>query len=105
VIIDVVVLPRAEEELNQSADWWSENRSPEQASRWWDGILQLIESLCENPLRFPIARENSKHPYELREMHFGLGAHPTHRVLFTTRPNQVVVVSVRHVAQDDFEPN
>ena len=102
--LDVVVMPRAERDLRESTKWWAENRSPVQAGRWWDGILEAMETLSENPQRCPLARENEKHPYELRELPFGLGSRPTHRVLFTIRPEKVVVVAVRHAAQQDFEP-
>ena len=102
--LDVIVTPRAEDDLRQSTQWWAENRDPEQAGRWWYGILEKIESLAENPDRCPLARENPKHPHELRELHFGLGSRPTHRILFTIRPDRVVIVAVRHAAQDDWNP-
>ena len=103
--LDVLVMPRAEKDLRQSTQWWTEHRDAEQASRWWYGILEKIETLAEHPDRWPLARENSKHPYELRELHFGLGSRPTHRILFTIRPDSVAVVAVRHVAQDDWNPD
>ena len=103
--LDVVVMPRAESDLRQSTEWWANNRDAEQAGRWWYGILEKIESLAENPERCPLARENPKHPCELRELHFGLGSRTTHRILFTIRPDKVVVVAVRHAAQDDWNPN
>ena len=101
--LDVIVMPRAERDLRESTKWWTENRSSEQATRWWDGILEAIETLSKNPQRCPLARENNKYPYELREMHYGAGSRPTHRVLFTIRLDKVVVVSVRHAAQQDFD--
>lgn len=102
--LPVVVMPRAEHDLRESTAWWAENRSTELAGRWWDGILEAIQSLSTDSHRYPPARENANHPYELRELHFGLASRPTHRVLFTIRPDKIIVVAVRHVAQQDVPP-
>ncbi|REJ67483.1 MAG: type II toxin-antitoxin system RelE/ParE family toxin [Planctomycetota bacterium] len=101
--LSVVVMPRAEADLREIANWWATNRSSEQAGRWLDGILEAIGSLSENPDRRPRAREDRRHRYELRELHFGLGSRATHRVIFTIRPEKVVVLTVRHLAQDDWD--
>ncbi len=100
---EIFVMPRAEADLRKSTRWWAENRSLEQATRWWDGIFAAIQTLRTESGRCPLARENRKHPYEIRELHFGLAARPTHRVLFTLRDNTVVILTVRHVAQDDWD--
>lgn len=97
--VPVLIQPRAKQDLLAAAAWWAEHRSPEQAARWYDGFLAAIESLSENPARHPLARENGKFPYELRELHYGLGRRPTHRAVFTIRSEAVVVLTVRHTAQ------
>ena len=38
-------------------------------------------------------------------MNFGLGNHLTHRVLFVTRSDSVFVLTVRHAAQDEWNPH
>ena len=98
----VLFSSRAERELESSADWWASHRSLEQARRWYASFSDVIASLAENPERYPLARENDSFPFEIRELHFGLGAHPTHRAVFTIRPDMVLVVSIRHVAQADL---
>jgi len=103
--LPVLIQPRAEADIRGIAAWWSKNRSPEQAARWWDGILEAIESLGEAPERCALARENPKHPCELRSLNFGLGSSPTHRILFTIRPEAVHVLTIRHTAQDDWDPD
>lgn len=45
----VVVLPRAEADIEANARWWSENHSAEQAARWIDVIQQPLTSLAEIP--------------------------------------------------------
>jgi len=102
--LPVIIQREAEEQIVDSARWWAEHRSAEQAARWYAGIVDAIDTLADNPQRCPLARENPAFPYELRELHFGLGSRPTHRVLFTIRPDAVVVLSVRHGAQQDVTP-
>jgi plasmid stabilization system protein ParE len=40
----------------------------------------------------------------MRELHFGVGARPTHRVIFTIVKQTVVVLAVRHAAQNVLRP-
>jgi plasmid stabilization system protein ParE len=102
--LPVIIQREAEQRIVESAQWWGEHHSAEQAIRWYAGILDAIDTLTDNPQRCPLARENAASPCELRELHYGLGSRPTHRVLFTIRPDAVVVLSVRHGAQQDVTP-
>ena len=102
--LPVVVQPSAEADLRDAAVWWAEHRSLEQAERWYLGFLNALDSLREKPDRCPLARENPKFPYEIRELCYGLGSRPTHRAVFTIRPDAVVVVAIRHAAQRDVIP-
>lgn len=101
----VIFTPEAEASLWENAEWWARNRSAEQAQRWYDGFVGALEKLGEHPEEFPLARENDKFPFELRELHFGLASRPTHRALFVIRPEAVVVVSIRHVSQREVTPD
>lgn len=98
----VVFTQRAEQELEQAADWWAEHRSGVQAARWYEGFSDAIAALAENPLRCPLAPENGLFPYEVRELHYGLGPRPSHRAVFTIRPDLVLVLTIRHGAQADL---
>ena len=84
--------------------WWSVNRSDEQAVRWREAFLERIYSLEQMPSSHPLARENGKVPFELREMHFGLGSTATHRAVFRIEASAVHVLAVRHVAQHEIDP-
>ena len=101
---NVIVSDPAEWDIESAAKWWTLNRSPREAVRWYDAIIDSIGSLAENPDRFSLARENERFPFEMRALHFGLRSHPTHRVLFTIQDDSVLVLAVRHVAQKDVEP-
>lgn len=98
---EVYVTDKASGQLLEAARWWAEHRSAEQAERWYDGVVNAIDSLKDNPERCALARENDDVPVTIRELYYGLGAKPTHRAIFVVRPDRVVVYSIRHLAQRD----
>jgi len=100
----VVLNDRAENQLEAAFQWWSEHRSESQAVRWYNGFLDALDGLRANPERCSIALETQKFGYEVRQLLFGLGRRATHRALFTIRPSMVYVFSIRHVAQDNLDP-
>lgn len=87
-------------DLQAAHDWWAEHRSREQAISWYRGVLAAIRSLANKPERFAKAIESELLSWEVRELHFGLGGKPTHRVLFGVQNADVVIYRVRHLAQD-----
>lgn len=102
---EVLLTKKAQEEVDQSHVWWAENRSPEQANRWYVGFFQAMISLEQNPNRCPLAPENDQFPYELRQLNYGLGSNPTHRAIFTIRNNVVLILRIRHLAQRLIQPD
>lgn len=103
--MEVRVIDRAVEQLEKNYRWWAKHRSQPQAARWYNGFLDAILALEENPQQHPLAAESADFPYEVRELHFGLGSRPTHRALFTIRPDCVAVFSIRHAAQGPASPD
>src|SRR3990170_6959937 len=101
---EVLIATRAQQEAQANHDWWAEHRSAEQASRWYDEFLNATLSLEQNPDRFGLAAENDRFPYEIRQLSFGIGRKPTHRLVYAIRPRQVVVLRVRHLAQQAIDP-
>ena len=100
----VVILPEAEDMILRTARWWAKNRSATQAQQWFHGIYEAFDTLQQNPQRCALAREDSLFPIELRELHYGIGSQPTHRVIFTVRPESVVILTIRHTSQADIQP-
>jgi plasmid stabilization system protein ParE len=98
--LPVILASRVDAALDANCDWWAKHRSAEQASRWLRGIEKAILGLAKNPERFGLAPENGHFPIEVRQLLFGLGRTPTHRVLFTIRPDSVFVFDLRHVSQE-----
>ncbi|HEY1599250.1 MAG TPA: type II toxin-antitoxin system RelE/ParE family toxin [Pirellulales bacterium] len=98
----VVTTERAAREIEDAAAWWAHERSVEQAERWYQGIRAAIVGLSAMPDRCPIAAEYKSVPYEVRELHYGLGSRPTHRIVFTIVRDTVLVLTVRHEARGDL---
>jgi plasmid stabilization system protein ParE len=103
VIYRLTILPRAKRQLLEQALWWCENRSADQACRWLDGFEQALASLANDPKQCSRARETNAFHFEVRELHYGLQNKATHRAVFEIRSDEVIVYSIRHLAQRDLE--
>jgi plasmid stabilization system protein ParE len=100
----VVISEQAEREMQSAFNWWAEHRSKPQADRWYAGLAKAIADLSENPERHGQSGERDRFADEIRDLLFGLGRRPTHRVVFAIRREEVVVLTVRHVAQKGLTP-
>ena len=98
----VTIVPHAKRQLLELALWWSKHRSAAQAFDWLEGFEKLLGSLAKSPERHQMARENAVFDRELRELYFGLSKKPTHRAVFEIRESDVIVHSIRHLAQADL---
>lgn len=101
----VLLSDLAQRDLVRACAWWAQNRSPEQARRWYTGFSAAIRSLAQNAERCPRASESESFPFEIRQLNYGIGRRPTHRAVFTIREDTVVVLRIRHLAQDQLLPN
>ena len=101
----VTLLPLVKRQMLEQALWWSENRSAEQAFQWLEGFETALASLAHNPERCSIARESDNFDFVVRGLHFGLSSRATHRAVFEIRGDEIIVYSVRHLAQRDLMPN
>ena len=99
---NIIIMPLAELEAQANRDWWATNRSAEQATRWYEAFAKSVLSLEQKPDRCVLAPENGQFPYEVRQLNFGIGGKPTHRILYTIRATDVVVLRVRHLAQQEI---
>jgi plasmid stabilization system protein ParE len=99
----VLISRSAERDIRQAVTWWRDNRSSDEAQRWFDKIRPAIATLSRHPERCPISPESDLLPTGIRQLHFGLSRKATHRVIFTIEGDAVHVLRVRHVAQRDLE--
>ena len=92
----------AEAEADRAFLRLSQVRSPTQASQWYAGLLQTIESLSQFPKRCPLARENEYFSQEIRQLLYGRGRN-SYRILFTILAEKegatVRILHIRHASQ------
>ena len=98
----VAIARRAAREIEEQYDWLT-GRSQAAADRWRDALLEAIDSLAADPERCPEAPEAGWHP-GLRQLLHGK-RRQVHRILFEVRGNTVVVLRVRHSAQNFLGPD
>jgi plasmid stabilization system protein ParE len=98
----VLIARRAANEIEENYRWLA-RRSAARARRWRDSLLHAIEDLEQDAGRCPEAPEAEWYP-GLRQLLHGKRPH-TFRILFEIRATMVVVLRVRHGAQDLLTPN
>jgi len=62
---------------------------------WFLGLSEALESLSSMPNRNPLALENDRFPFEVRELRYGRRPH-VYRLLFTVEADSVQVLHIRH---------
>lgn len=92
----------AQRDLRENHHWWSEHRSAEQADRWLIEIDKAIYSLREQPSRHAWATEPELRNVGLRQLPFGLGTRPSHRILYGIEKKKVIIYRVRAFKQDQI---
>ncbi|RIK88326.1 MAG: hypothetical protein DCC67_00750 [Planctomycetota bacterium] len=105
--VPVYLTDRAFQDVDGACDWWARHRSAEQAWRWREACVKAIDSLPGLAATCPVVSERDELGIELRQLAFGLGRRPSHRVVFEIRPDIILVMRVQHLAQrelsiDDF---
>jgi plasmid stabilization system protein ParE len=97
------VTARAVAVADKAYEWIAEHRSLAQAERWYQGLFEQMQSLIRHPTRSPRAAESDRFPCGLRELVYGK-QNNKHRIIFTIRDDDVVVLYVHHAARKDLEP-
>ena len=98
----VVIARRAKREIQDYDDWLGQ-RSPAAAQRWRNSFLKAVTSLEDNPEGCPEAPEAEYHA-GLRQLLHGK-RRQVHRILFEVRDDTVVILRVRHAAQNLLGPS
>ena len=99
----ILITGPAQQDIQLAHDWWCENRSAADAGRWYRGIYHAIASLVDMPERFPHAPESELLEQGIRQLNFGLGRRPTHRIVFVMTEKEIVILRIRHASQDHLQ--
>lgn len=89
--------PEACDEIDDAYNWIA-NESPAGAQRWFNGLMDAIRSLHEDPERCPVAPENDAFDEEIRQLLYGKRQH-AYRILFNINGPVVQILHVRHGAR------
>ncbi|QDT67955.1 Plasmid stabilization system protein [Planctomycetes bacterium MalM25] len=90
----------AEADVRANYRWWAENRSADQAAVWLFGVRQAMLSLNTMPDRYGYADERELMRVDIRQMSYGVGSRPTHRLIYEIVDKSVVIYRVRSARQD-----
>ena len=96
---DVVILRRAERELNAAADQIA-RQAPEAADRWFNGFIEALLTLEKNPERCSLAPEGSLFPCVVRQLFYRTKSRYPTRALFTIAGREVRILMIRRPGQD-----
>lgn len=100
----LVITDRAFEQLDAGYVWYQQN-APQVAASWFNGWVDALGDLCLEPDRYPLAHESPLFPFPIHQLLYGVGKKKSHRALFVIRSRAVVVLTIRHLSQQDFTPD
>ena len=80
---------------------WVVERSPLHGPEWFNGLLQALGSLSENPQRCPLAPESRELGEDIRQLIYGK-RRGRYRILYRIRGDEVEVLHIRHGAQEEL---
>ena len=101
---EIVLTRQAEKELAAAAEWISEqSQNTAISEQWFNRFVDSLRSLNQFPSRCSLARENHLFPIEIRQLFFG--RRRTYRALFTIQEQQVIILTIRHTALPDVQPD
>src|SRR5262249_49679764 len=97
----VHITARALREIDEALAWLGKY-STAAAQRWYDRLMEAVDSLATNPEQWPLAPASERYPGELRQRLHGK-RRQVYRILFEVRGHTVYILRVRHSAQDLLE--
>jgi plasmid stabilization system protein ParE len=100
---DVHISDLAESDIDSAYRWCRDNRSSDQANRWFHQIHEAVETLSKMPFRCPRCDDTKLSDAEIRQLLFGIGRRPTHRIVFEIDEDKVIILRVRQVAQKSLQ--
>jgi plasmid stabilization system protein ParE len=94
----IVLTRRAKKDLNEAYLWCAE-RAPDTAIGWYNGLIDALHSLANNPELCSLAAEAKTLSMNIRQLLYG--RRRNYRILFVLRKQSVVILHVRHAARHE----
>lgn len=85
---------RAKAEADEIYRWIADD-SPANAARWYNRLVDIVDTLKELPERCPLAPESEFLERQIRQLLYG-----RYRILFEIQRDTVYVLHIRHGARD-----
>jgi plasmid stabilization system protein ParE len=95
---------QAEHDAEGILDWLLLQKSGEAGIHWFLALDDAFASLAQFPERCPIAPENPRFPFEVRQLFYGRKPH-VYRILFTVNGDMVQVLHIRHGRRKPLTPS
>jgi|SRR5580700_105329 plasmid stabilization system protein ParE len=86
---------QADREADAILEWLRTHEAGEAGIRWFLALNDAIESLSAFPERCPLAPENTRFSFEVRQLFYGRKPH-VYRILFTIEDQTVFILHIRH---------
>ena len=93
----VTLSSQAYDELQEAYEWLSQ-QTELHAPNWYNGLVDAVLSLEDNPTRCPRTSESSETSEETRQLLYGNRRH-AYRIVFAIREQTVWVLHIQHAAR------
>jgi plasmid stabilization system protein ParE len=94
---EIKISSEADQEADEVYEWIARD-SLRNASRWYLGLIDAIQTLSENPQRCPLAPDDGAFDDEVRQLLYGKRK-GVYRILFTISSDAVHILKIRHGAR------
>ena len=94
---------QAERDAEVILEWLLSQQIGQAGIDWFLALDDAFASLAQSPERRPIAPENARFPFEVRQLLYGRKPH-VYRILFTIAGDMVQVLHIRHGRRKPIDP-
>lgn len=99
----VEISAQAERDADAILEWLLSQQTGQAGIDWFLELDEAFASLAEFPERCPLAPENTRFPFEVRQLFYGKKPH-LYRILFTIEADSVQVLHIRHGRRKPLTP-
>ena len=61
-MFELLIMARAQQELDQAHDWWAKHLSASEANRWYNGLIDAMLRLEADPKQYALTAESGLFP-------------------------------------------